>query len=78
MQTNFYVFLFQASESDILRSFAFFEGFKTSPACPSNKSGTEVKMSIEHSLNDTDKGKQNIEYWWNNTDRGKQYRVLVE
>jgi hypothetical protein len=35
-------------------------------------SGIEMKMSIEHSWNDTERGKQNIKYWWNDTDRGKQ------
>jgi hypothetical protein len=57
---------------DILKSFAFFEGFKTSPACPFDKSGIEIKVSIEHSWNDTDRGKRNIEYWLNDTDRGKR------
>ena len=66
----FYVLSFK--KCGILKSFVFFEGFKTSLACPSDKSGIEMKMSIEHSWNNADRGKQNTECWWNGTDRGKQ------
>jgi len=55
---------------DILTSFAFFEGFKSSPACPSDKSGIEIKMSIKHSWNNADRGAQYVENWRNGTDSG--------
>jgi hypothetical protein len=38
-----------------------FEGFKASPACPSDSSSINRKMSMEHWWNDADRGRQ--KYW---------------
>jgi hypothetical protein len=40
------------------KSTALFEGSQTSPACPSDKSSIELKMSMEH--------------WWSETDGGNR------
>jgi hypothetical protein len=46
---------------DIGESAALFEGSQNCPACPSDKSSINVKVSTEQWWNDTDRGQ--LKYW---------------
>ena len=43
---------------------ALFEGLYASPACPSDKSGSNMKVSMQHSKNNSKRGQ--VKYWEEN------------
>jgi hypothetical protein len=61
LRISFEVLLPSSVPEDFRTSTDMFEGSQASPACPSDSSSINIKMSMELWWNDTDRGRQ--KYW---------------
>ena len=53
--------------SNVPKTIALFQGFQSSPSCPSDKSSLKMTMSMEQWWKDTDRGRP--KYWENSVSR---------